>query len=125
MRTYIPNEHSISGGVTMNWLKKNSYIAVFVAFTVFVISVLVITDEDIEQYEEIIIEHGDTLWSLAEQYRGKMSTEQWIGFVKKSNYLSDEKIVIGQQLLVPIEKRSIIAKQMTEDSHSREVANNN
>ncbi|KYG89094.1 LysM peptidoglycan-binding domain-containing protein [Metasolibacillus sp. FSL K6-0083] len=109
----------------MNWLKKNSYIAVFVAFTVFVISVLVITDEDIEQYEEIVIEHGDTLWSLAEQYRGKMSTEQWIGFVKKSNYLSDEKIVIGQQLLVPIEKRSIIAKQMTEDSHSREVANNN
>lgn len=125
MRTYIPNEHSIPGGVTMNWLKKNSYIAVFVAFTVFVISVLVITDEDIEQYEEIVIEHGDTLWSLAEQYRGKMSTEQWIGFVKKSNYLSDEKIVIGQQLLVPIEKRSIIAKQMTEDSHSREVANNN
>lgn len=106
-------------------VEKNSYIAVFVAFTVFVISVLVITDEDIEQYEEIVIEHGDTLWSLAEQYRGKMSTEQWIGFVKKSNYLSDEKIVIGQQLLVPIEKRSIIAKQMTEDSHSREVANNN
>lgn len=111
----------------MNWLKKNNYIAIFVAFTLFVISILVITDEEIEQYEEIVIAHGDTLWSLAEQYRGKMSTEQWIGFVKKTNYLTDEKIVSGQQLLVPIEKHSIIANanQLSEDSHSREVANKN
>ncbi|WP_193768966.1 cell division suppressor protein YneA [Metasolibacillus meyeri] len=107
----------------MNWLKKNSYIAVFVTFTVFVISVLVITDENIEQYEEIIITHGDTLWSLADQYRGKMSTEQWIGFVKTTNYLPNEKLVSGQQLLVPVEKRSIAAYQMKEGSHSREVAN--
>ncbi|WP_042472174.1 cell division suppressor protein YneA [Bacillus ndiopicus] len=109
----------------MNWLKKNSYITVFVAFTVLVISVLVITDEDIEQYDEVVIAHGDTLWSLAEQYRGRMSAEQWIGFVKKTNYLSDEKIIVGQQLLVPVEKRSIIAQQMTGESHLREVANKN
>lgn len=110
----------------MNWFKENSYITVFFIFSLFVITVVAITDNKIEQYEQVVIEHGDTLWSLAEQYRGKMSVQDWIAFVKKENHLSNEIIISGQQLKVPVDKSSnYIAKITTEDNYSVKVASEN
>lgn len=110
----------------MNWLKENSYITVFFIFSLFVIIVVAITDEKVEQYEQVIIEHGDTLWSLADQYRGKMSVQDWIAFVKKENHLANEKIIIGQQLKVPVDKQSnYIAKINTEKNYIVKVVSEN
>ena len=47
----------------MEWLKKNSYVALLLGVTIAFVAYLYITDEKIEQYEHITIEHGDTLWS--------------------------------------------------------------
>ncbi|MEO4053308.1 LysM peptidoglycan-binding domain-containing protein [Solibacillus sp. CAU 1738] len=110
----------------MNWVKQNSYITVLFLFSLFVISVVAITDEKIEQYEQVFVEHGDTLWSLANEYRGKMSMQDWIIFVKEENRLANETIIIGQQLKIPVEKSSnYIAKITTEESNSVKVASEN
>lgn len=74
----------------MNWVKENSYVKVLLGVAVAFIAYIYITDEKIHQYEQITIEHGDTLWSLADEYRGKMSTQDWSRFRKKRiNYLMD------------------------------------
>lgn len=108
----------------MNWLQKNTYIVVlFVAFSVMG-AFLLITDNGNTTYEQIEIQHGDTLWKLAEQYRGKMTKQEWIKEVKVENGLTGEHIVAGQALSVPISADSIYVANLKneEDLHSVEVA---
>ena len=91
----------------MEWLKQNNYVALFLAITVAFVAYLYITDEKIETYEHITIEQGDTLWSLAEQYRGKMSTKDWVAFVKKENDLFNRVLTTGQTIIIPVAKDSV------------------
>jgi len=102
MRTYIPNKHSRKGVVTMTWLKKNTHISILLGACLLFAGYLYITDPGDVNYAEIQIEHGDSLWSLAEQYRGKMSTDDWIKLVKTENELADIKIVAGKSLVIPV-----------------------
>ena len=81
----------------MNWFKKNTHISILLgAFLLFAGYPGDIT------YTEINIEHGDSLWSLAEQYRGKMGTDDWIKLVKAENELHSVKIVAGKSLVIPV-----------------------
>ncbi|MDN4495522.1 cell division suppressor protein YneA [Ureibacillus aquaedulcis] len=108
----------------MNWLQKNTYIVVlFVAFLVMG-AFLLITDNGKTTYEQIEIQHGDTLWTLAEQYRGKMTTQEWIEQVKAENALSGEHIVAGHAITVPVNSNSIYIANLKseEEFHSVEVA---
>jgi len=108
----------------MNWLQKNTYIVVlFVAFFVMG-AFLLITDNGNTTYEQIEIQHGDTLWTLAEQYRGKMTIQEWIKQVKAENGLTGEQIVTGNALTVPIHANSIYVANLKseEELHSVEVA---
>ena len=108
----------------MNWLKQNNYVALLFGVTVAFVAYLYITDEKIEQYEQITIEHGDTLWSLAEQYRGKMSTQDWVAFVQKENHLFDNRLTTGQTITIPVAKDSVYIANLSaeEDENSVEVA---
>ena len=53
-------------------------------------------------YKSITIEHGDSLWSIAEEYRtdAYTSTQEYIDEIKKLNALTSETIHEGQHLLV-------------------------
>lgn len=108
----------------MNWLKQNNYVALLFGVTVAFVAYLYITDEKIEQYEQIKIVHGDTLWSLAEQYRGKMSTQDWVAFVQKENHLFDNPLTTGQTITIPVAKDSVYIANLSveEDDNSVEVA---
>lgn len=90
----------------MKFIQQNSLVSMFLAFSIIFISYILVTDEQIAQYEQIKIEHGDTLWSLADQYSGKMTKKDWIASVKRENQLRNEHIISGQTLFVPIEKQS-------------------
>jgi len=108
----------------MKWLQKNTYIVVlFVAFFVMG-AFLFITDNGQTTYEQIEIQQGDTLWNLAEHYRGKMTIEEWISHVKAENDLMNENIVAGHAITVPVNEESIyIANLKSEEKlHSVEVA---
>lgn len=108
----------------MNWVKENSYVKVLLGVAVAFIAYIYITDEKIHQYEQITIEHGDTLWSLADEYRGKMSTQDWVVFVKKENQLFDGLLQTGQTITIPIAKDSVYIanRTMGEDGKSIKVA---
>lgn len=120
----IHSEQTFGKGVfIMKWLKQNSYIALFFVASICFMAYLFITDEKIEHYKNVTIESGDTLWSLAEQYRGKMSTHDWISLVKKENALRNDAIVVGQEIYLPVERNSVyIANLLEEDHHSIKVA---
>lgn len=96
----------------MKWLKENSFIAMLAVMAIAFLLVMYVKDEKIEKYEQIEVAQGDTLWSLAEHYRGKMSKEQWIEAVKNDNILFTDTIQAGQVLHVPVEKRSDYIAQL-------------
>ena len=108
----------------MEWLKQNQYVTLLLGITIVFVAYLYITDEKIEQYEHITIEQGDTLWSLAEQYRSKMSTKDWVTFVQKENDLFNQVLNTGQTITIPVEKDSIYIANLSleEDENSVKVA---
>lgn len=108
----------------MNWVKQNSYVKVLLGVAVAFIAYIYITDEKIEQYEQITIAHGETLWSLADEYRGKMSTQDWVAFVQKENHLFDGLLQAGQTITIPVAKDSVYIANLSngEDGKSIKVA---
>ena len=111
----------------MRKMKLNSFTTMFILFSFLFLVFILMKDEHITAYEHITIEQGDTLWSLAGQYRGKMAEHDWIVAVKKENALRDEKIISGQLLLVPIVKNSkhIVGLSESPEIHTIKVASEN
>ncbi|TSI10122.1 LysM peptidoglycan-binding domain-containing protein [Lysinibacillus sp. BW-2-10] len=107
----------------MNWLQKNNYIVVlFIAFVIMGAFLLIMDNGD-STYEHIEINHGDTLWSLAEQYRGNMTVQAWIEKVKLENNMNHEKIIVGQVISIPVnEDSNYMAQKEAEENHTIEVA---
>lgn len=109
----------------MKLLKKNSYISMILAFSLVFISYVLLTDDDIATYEQIYIEHGDTLWVLADNYSGKMDKMEWIAYVKKINYLHTDHLMVGQELVVPVVAKSNYLASQEEAHQSITVASDN
>ena len=55
-------------------------------------------------YESVYIDGGDSLWSIAQKYRGTTDTEHFVTQLKTLNGLSSDRIQAGSYLLVPVEK---------------------
>ncbi|EON73017.1 LysM peptidoglycan-binding domain-containing protein [Lysinibacillus sphaericus] len=102
----------------MNWMKKNTHISILIGACLLFAGYLFITDPGDITYTEIHIEHGDSLWSLAEQYRGKMGTDDWIKIVKVENELKNVNIVAGKSLVIPV------TGENTRHTNSIEIARN-
>lgn len=109
----------------MQLVKKNSFLTMMITFMVVLFLLLTITDENIEKYEQITIQHGDSLWSLADQFRGKMTKQQWIQSVEKVNGLYEGKLIAGAIVKIPIEKDSIYFAQKEADYQLVKVASEN
>jgi len=55
-------------------------------------------------YENIEIKRGDTLWTIAEEYKpSRVSTRDYIQSVKKINGLTDDLIYEDSFLIIPVE----------------------
>jgi len=105
----------------MSWFKKNMHITLLIIVTAVFLTYIYITDEQVD-HEYITIEKGDTLWSLAELYRGKMDTSEWIAYVKSHNNLYNDSIIVGEELYIPIEKESIYVTMKEIEESPVEVA---
>ncbi len=92
----------MKGVLNVNWLKKNPHITTLLGACLLFAAYLFITDPGDVTYTEIEITHGDSLWSLANQYRGKMKTDDWIKLVKTENELSNVQIIAGKSLMIPV-----------------------
>jgi cell division protein YceG involved in septum cleavage len=58
--------------------------------------------DTLERYESVRIVGGDSLWTIAERYRGKEDTADFVKELKHLNSLSSDQIQAGSYLLVPI-----------------------
>lgn len=57
----------------------------------------------IKTYQSKMIEPGDCLWSLAEEYRlPEMSVEEYMAEIRRVNQLSSNELVSGEYLILPI-----------------------
>ena len=113
------------GDNKMNWMRKNSFISMVVIFSIAVIVVAFMSNEEVEQTETIYVSYGETLWSLADQYRGKMAKHDWIQYVEKLNHLESEKIVAGAVIDIPVIENSDYLQRIQQEQQHVKVARNN
>jgi LysM repeat protein len=85
----------------MNFIRNNSFILSIIALSAILtlIAGLVIGEE--ESHKTIVIHQGDTLWTLAEQYKGDLPREEWITSVMDANDLHHPVITSGSKLIIP------------------------
>ena len=119
------NVHSKKGDNKMNWMRKNSFISMVVIFSITVIVMAFMSNEEVEQTETIYVSYGETLWSLADQYRGKMAKHDWIQYVEKLNHLESEKIVAGAVIDIPVIENSDYLQRIQQEQQHVKVARNN
>ncbi|MFC5558761.1 LysM peptidoglycan-binding domain-containing protein [Ureibacillus thermophilus] len=107
----------------MGLLQRKHYIKILFIVSLLIIAYIFITDEDFS-YEQITIQEGDTLWTLADRYKGDMTKEQWIRLVTAENNLNGNHIIAGDTLIIPIPKNAIYMAVNEEEIQSIKVARN-
>lgn len=86
----------------MKFLKENYY---FIVLLIVFLSVAAyqldkLSEED--NYLEIVINDGDTLWGLANNYSDGTPAHHWIEQVKSLNELQTDQINSGELLRLPV-----------------------
>jgi hypothetical protein len=62
------------------------------------------TNASIDSFQiKIIIEDGDTLWSIAERYAGQSDPRKIAEMIRKTNNMHESNLKIGQELTLVFE----------------------
>lgn len=86
----------------MNWIKENYFITLFLGLSVVFLTTFVISNTiSTEQQHQIKIEHGDSLWELANKFAEDEPKEVWIKNVMVMNDLQTAHIRAGETLIIP------------------------
>lgn len=88
--------------IIKEFIKNNYYFAVLLAVCVSFAWVQFDKISVEEQYMEIVINEGDTLWQLASNYSEDIPTTHWIAQVRSLNELPTDQIISGEMLRVPV-----------------------
>jgi len=110
------------GDGKMNWIRKNSFISMVFIFSITVIVIAFTTNEEIDQTENVYVNYGETLWSLADQYRGKMGKDEWILYVEKLNNIESKNIVAGALIEIPVIENSDYLLHIQQEQQQVKVA---
>ncbi len=116
------NIYSKKGDCKMNWIRKNSFISMVFIFSITVIVIAFTTNEEIDQTENVYVNYGETLWSLADQYRGKMAKDEWILYVEKLNNIESKNIVAGALIEIPVIENSDYLLHIQQEQQQVKVA---
>ena len=85
--------------------RKYSYAIIFIVISFFsgVYLILHIEPEAAAIKQHIVVEEGDSLLSLANQYseESQMTIEEFIEWVQRENQLFSDQIVAGDDLIIP------------------------
>jgi len=87
-------------------LKRKNRFIVFL-FILFAVTALIIGSVSSNgknakrEYRTITVRQGDTLWGIADKYRGKTEIREYIYQIKKLNNLDNATIYAGQKLSLP------------------------
>ena len=61
--------------------------------------------EQVQVYESVVIQEGDTLWDLALQYAPEeQDIRSYIQEVRELNHMTSDQIYAGQSIILPMQK---------------------
>lgn len=88
----------------MGIVKKYSFMLTLAVMMILASLYFLFSETQNPSYYEIKVEKGDTLWSLAEEYKTlhKMDKIEFIQWVQDENNLITTKILPGEQLVIPV-----------------------
>lgn len=91
------------------WLRMRRYVFILITF-IMVLTAGVLSFGNTKAkskhiyYKSVDISQGDTLWSIAENYKtDEMSVINYISRIKEFNDMESDIIKIGQKIILPIE----------------------
>jgi LysM repeat protein len=89
-------------------LKNKPKFFIFLFFISLIVSTVIYTASvsgyKEPEYQSIIINSGDTLWSIAEKYSQNNNIREYIYNVKKINNLDSSIVYENTAIIVPLEK---------------------
>lgn len=95
----------------MKFFYKNYFNTLLLAGAVFILSVifsLSLDKESPNKYQSVLINEGDTLWSIANQYEDDSLTKvEFIDWVEKHNDVRAERLHPGDTIVIPV-KRELV-----------------
>ncbi|MDR6997774.1 LysM peptidoglycan-binding domain-containing protein [Neobacillus niacini] len=61
-----------------------------------------------DHYTKITVSDGDSLWKISEEYAKEhsLSNEEFVNWVKLHNKLEDEQIYPGEEIVIPVNKKT-------------------
>lgn len=88
-----------------NLLKNYSFVLLFMAVSLIAGMFLIFSLSEDGDYSQIVVREGDTLWTIADQYKDSngMNKEEFIVWVQKKNHLYTALIKPGDELIIPID----------------------
>ena len=84
-----------------------SYTIIFIIGVFTLISALLVTniDKPKDDYQQITVKKGDTVWDMAEQYdRSEMTKTEFVSWVQEHNDLHINQLKEGQTIVIPVKK---------------------
>ena len=83
---------------------KIMMVALIVVTTILSISALSSGDKkSYDEYKEVYVRPGDTLWSIAEDFYGdSMDLREAVYIIKECSDIESAELQIGQKLLIPV-----------------------
>ena len=77
-------------------------IGVFALFSTVLFSNI---DDSMEDFQQVTVEKGDTVWDMAERFDGsKMSKIEFVSWVQENNDLHINQLKEGQTIVIPVKK---------------------
>ena len=88
----------------------HSYTFILIVGTFALISTLLFTNNDkpIDDYQQITVKKGDTVWDMAEQFvESEMTKTEFVSWVQENNDLHINQLEEGQTIIIPVEKKTM------------------
>lgn len=87
-------------------IKGFSYLVVLILVALFLfVSFAGRAAADHTEYKTITVGQGDTLWSIAREYRSGQSAESFIEWVENENGVTRNHIEVNQKLILPVRNK--------------------
>lgn len=95
----------------MKLIYKKYFNTILLAGMVFILSVffsLSLDNDSTNEYQSVLINEGDTLWSIANQYEDDSLTKvEFINWIEEYNEVRADRLQPGQTIVIPV-KRELV-----------------